>query len=170
MASPEQKELTLKTCTEAEARKIWTDTIDEWASTRPAIKHWTFHFNNNKRRRGVCKYGSFRVEISRNLLFMGREEVKSTILHEFAHVMAGYENGHNAVWQQWAVRVGGSPNRCGRGMPVEYRWKATCFSCKKVVGWHRRPRYWGVEKTYQHPPCGHNAWITFKNNLTATPI
>ena len=102
------------------------------------ITGWSFKLNTNKRFRGWCKYGKKRVEISRNLLPLGVDEVRKTIIHELAHVVAGYENSHNHIWKSTVIRMGGDPRRLGKAMKVKGRYIGKCSKCQRVFYRYRR--------------------------------
>jgi predicted SprT family Zn-dependent metalloprotease len=111
---------------------------------------WTFRFNTNLRRAGVCHYPtptcSGRIELSAH--FDERtsdEEVVDTLLHEIAHALVGPRHGHDAVWRAKCLEVGARPVRCyggGVDMPPG-KWRATCPSCSTEYNRHRRPRRLG---------------------------
>jgi hypothetical protein len=71
---------------------------------------WTLGFNKSKKCAGMC-YSNGKITISSNLLgspTITVGEVLETILHEFAHAIAGCENGHNSVWKLIAGSIGSS--------------------------------------------------------------
>src|SRR6266404_838178 len=72
--------------------------------TKHALHGWTFGFAHTKRRLGVCKYRTKRIEIAeyyaRN---SSPESVLDTLLHEIAHAIAGSAARHGPVWKAVAV-------------------------------------------------------------------
>ncbi len=54
--------------------------------------------------RGIC-YNSGK-KISLQIQFSINEDIRNTILHEIAHVLVGYKNGHNLVWKKKALELG----------------------------------------------------------------
>ena len=44
-------------------------------------------------------------------------EMRDTVLHEIAHVLAGRKADHNHVWVSWAIKLGAKPSACGN-VPV----------------------------------------------------
>ena len=109
-----------------------------------ALKGWTFAFSNARRRLGVCKYRSKRIEISE---FYARnnppESVLDTLLHEIAHALAGPAAGHGPKWKTIAARIGATPQACETSpdlttMPGD--WQATCPTCHRTFHMYRRPK------------------------------
>lgn len=103
------------------------------------LAHWTFGFNTNKRRRGVCKYAPRRIEISRHLVALGEAEARNTIAHEVAHAVVGVGHAHNHVWRRKALELGCDGRTCGKSMNVKPKWIGTCPSGHTVER-HRCPR------------------------------
>lgn len=118
-----------------------------------SLDGWSFAFNKNKRRLGVCKQDSKRIELS--AVFAERnssEQVVDTILHEIAHALVGVCHGHDRRWKDMCLALGCNPEACSdeAQMPVGY-WQARCPCCRTLFARHRRPtslrgRYCG--------PCG----------------
>jgi len=103
---------------------------------------WSFRFNRNKRRLGVCKQDDRRIELSEHYVLRNtREHVLDTILHELAHALVGTQHGHDDVWKDMCARLGASPSSCSSTavMPEGY-WQARCPGCATVFTRHRRPR------------------------------
>ena len=115
---------------------------------RERMKHglqdWTFGFATTKRRLGVCKYRTKRIEIAEfYALNNPPEKVFDTLLHEIAHALAGPTARHGPVWKAVAVRIGATPRSCADAnktivMPGD--WQATCPTCQKVYHRYRRPK------------------------------
>jgi predicted SprT family Zn-dependent metalloprotease len=98
------------------------------------LPHWSFRFNSNKRRRGVCKYIPKRIEMSKYMLSQGEKDIKSLIAHEVAHAVVGVQHGHNNVWRSKAIELGSDGQRLAEPMKgVQFKWKATCSSCGHVA-------------------------------------
>jgi hypothetical protein len=104
---------------------------------------WTFKFNTNKRRLGVCKYGPKKIELSIYHLKDSDEDVKETILHEIAHAIAGFAAKHGPVWKACCIRIGAKPQRCGEAhlmQEVPAKYELICPNCNAVKKMHRRPK------------------------------
>jgi len=112
------------------------------------LSGWSFGFNKNVRRTGVCIYPTRtqpgRIELSIHLIAMNSDEdIRDTILHEIAHALTGAEHNHDEVWKAKCREIGARPERC-YGEEIEMpkgRWVAECGSCQKKYYRHRRPRH-----------------------------
>lgn len=77
------------------------------------LTDWTFRFNTNTTRVGVCKYGPQRIEISERFTkTMTEAQVRNVITHEVAHALVGYGHGHDATWARTHRSLGGDGKRC----------------------------------------------------------
>ncbi len=102
------------------------------------LRDWTFRFNTNKSRLGVCKYRYKRIEISIHLLDLGIDEVVHTIKHEIAHALVGSKAGHGPIWKKKAIELGCSPRACStKSLKVKPRYIGTCPN-GHVFNRHRR--------------------------------
>lgn len=106
------------------------------------LDDWTFGFNKNKRRLGVCKQDERLIELSEHYVTHNtREHVLDTILHEIAHAIVGTQHGHDDVWKAMCLRLGASPASCSAtAVMPEGSWQARCPGCATVFTRHRRPR------------------------------
>lgn len=93
-----------------EARNM---TIDLMTEHGLLDRGWSFAYNRKKNRAGECDYLSREIRLS-SVLTAHRPtpEVRNTILHEVAHAIVGHGNGHNWVWRQMFVQLGGNGERC----------------------------------------------------------
>ncbi|MBA4189508.1 MAG: hypothetical protein C0467_16085 [Planctomycetaceae bacterium] len=106
---------------------------------------WSFGFNTNLRRAGVCFYPTRtkpgRIELSIRFIDLNSDEdVLDTILHEIAHALTG--SGHDDSWKAKCLEIGARPERC-YGEEIEMpkgRWRSTCPSCQKEFHRHRKPK------------------------------
>lgn len=74
---------------------------------------WTFAFDNATTRLGACSYKNRRISLSRHYTAHATEEqVRDTILHEIAHVLAGPAARHGLTWKAIASRLGATPKAC----------------------------------------------------------
>lgn len=95
--------------------------------------------------------------------------MKNVILHEIAHALVGYGNGHNYVFKQKCREIGTTFDGCNVkescevkvNMPVKiYNWTAECENCGHVYNRVRNPtlrgiRYCGI--------CNEKIPLKFKN-------
>jgi predicted SprT family Zn-dependent metalloprotease len=78
------------------------------------------------------------------------DEVRDTILHEIAHLMAGHTAGHGAAWVEACRRIGARPSRTSvlsREVVSSVRakisrYRAVCSSCGFEHFFHRMTRNW----------------------------
>lgn len=72
---------------------------------------WTFVWNDAVNILGMCKHSKKQIVLSKRwTLGLPDEEVLDTILHEIAHVIAGWKvKSHGIEWQNAAILVGAKP-------------------------------------------------------------
>jgi hypothetical protein len=111
---------------------------------RHGLRGWTFGLANTKRRLGVCKYRTKRIEIAEYYaLNSPRESVLDTLLHELAHAIAGPSARHGPAWKAVAIRLGATPRACETSREAVVKpgdWQATCPACKETVHFYRTPK------------------------------
>lgn len=103
---------------------------------------WSFAFDNAKTRCGAAKFRIRTITLSRHFVQRNSEaDVRDTILHEIAHVLAGAKAGHGRTWQMWAIRVGARPERCAMNVDMpEGGIEGVCTSgCTVRHTRHRMP-------------------------------
>jgi predicted SprT family Zn-dependent metalloprotease len=116
---------------------------------------WTFRFNQNKVRTGVCrrKLGQpGRVELSTHYVRLNDMAlVVDTLKHEVAHAIVGPEHGHNKAWKAKCRDLGcrpvatyGAEVRMPKGP-----YRALCPNCNEEFHRHRKPK-----GGYHHADCG----------------
>lgn len=120
------------------------------AMKQHGLEGWTFKFNTNKRRLGVCKYTTLygkklpggAIELSIHILNLGWAQIQDTILHEIAHALAPSDANHGYEWKVMAMKIGARPERCARGVGalVEGRYLAKCPRCGYERRMHKRSR------------------------------
>jgi predicted SprT family Zn-dependent metalloprotease len=105
---------------------------------------WTFGLSDAKRRLGVCKYRTKRIEIAAYYARHSPEEsVLDTLRHEIAHAIAGPAARHGPKWKAVAIKLGATPESCetsGQAVVQPGDWQATCPACEKTVHLYRQPR------------------------------
>lgn len=108
------------------------------------LQGWTFEFNNNKTRLGVCKYTKKRIEICTYFALHNKDSlVLDTLKHELAHAIVGPGHGHRRVWQVKAIELGAVPKACKNDPDVIMKigdWQSICPNCSHVFHLHRRPK------------------------------
>jgi len=140
---------------------------------REMAKHglhgWTFAVAEAKRRLGVCRYRTKRIEIGE---YYARnnppEAVLDTLMHEIAHAIAGHAAGHGPVWKAVAVRLGATPRAYDSSHETIIEpgdWQATCPACANTFHRYKRPG----RSTRYHCRCPARSPLVFeyKGNVTA---
>lgn len=92
---------------------------------------WSFKLNKNTSSLGLCNYGKKTIEISIWNVWSNKfSDVRNTILHEIAHVIAGWygDYGHGKVWKRIAISIGCDGERCNH-MKTPNRYLTSCPSC-----------------------------------------
>jgi predicted SprT family Zn-dependent metalloprotease len=111
------------------------------------LRGWTFGLAKTRRRLGVCKYKTKRIEIAEYYArHSPQETVLDTLLHEIAHAIAGPAAKHGPRWKAVAVRLGATPRACetsNRAVMEPGDWQASCPACKKTAHLYRRPKSLG---------------------------
>ncbi|MEO6810277.1 MAG: SprT-like domain-containing protein [Isosphaeraceae bacterium] len=105
---------------------------------------WTFGLAQTRRRLGVCKYRTKRIEVAEYYARHSPEEsVLDTLRHEIAHAIAGPRARHGPAWKAVAVRLGAAPFACaspGTAVVEPGDWQATCPACEQTAYLYRRPK------------------------------
>lgn len=71
-------------------------------------KDYHLELDRSKSRLGLCNHTKKKITISKN--FVEQQDwdvIKNTVLHEIAHALVGPNHGHNHVWRQQAMAIGG---------------------------------------------------------------
>lgn len=108
-------------------------------------------------------------EIIMSNVFFGngknKNELRETVTHEAAHIVAGLHNGHNTIWKATHRMFGGNGLRC-HSMPVKIKKRPTktvkCNACNETIeiGPTRYKRIVSGKKNYYHIPCGRSGRLT----------
>lgn len=101
---------------------------------------WKFDWDRANRRFGVTIYSTRTIRLSAPLTELGDEaQVRNTILHEIAHVLAGHKAGHGPEWRARARAIGCDAQRAAPGREVTPpKWFLTCKTCGVRDGRMRR--------------------------------
>jgi len=77
-------------------------------------KGWSFEFGRTSMTsvRAKCMYHIKTIRMSPRLAHDVDAQVVNTILHEIAHAMLPEGYGHNRAWQNLAIHIGSSGERC----------------------------------------------------------
>ncbi len=96
-----------------DAERLVKTCMEEHSRVYPELSGWTFRWNTRKTSLGLCNPYAKTIELSKVWTKAGDwDNVRDTILHEIAHVLAGCHNGHNHVWKAFCRKLGANPERC----------------------------------------------------------
>lgn len=93
---------------------------------------WKFAFDRAKARCGQCDYTTRVITLSRFYVSdpnVPSDDIRNTILHEIAHVLAGDEAAHGPLWKRVAVSIGcdgATTNNVWRGAQEKYKIQCRC--------------------------------------------
>jgi len=126
-----------------DAAQLANDLLLKHAPDHVIYEGWKFGgFDRAKKRYGQCNYADRVITLSGHFVDHGPdEEIRQTILHEVAHVLAGPGTGHGPEWLAKARSIGYTGKRT-KNVPLpahtDYVWIGRCGNgCK--VGYHRKP-------------------------------
>ncbi len=104
------------------------------------VNGWKFSFDVAKTRCGCTDYDRKVISLSKYYVMdpcITKADVQNTVLHEIAHVLAGWEAAHGVLWQAIARLIGCDGSRCNRmwrGVPRKYH--VTCICGRVCTGRH----------------------------------
>lgn len=80
------------------------------------------------------------MSLSSNHISLNDErEVRETILHEIAHMIAGSKAGHGRIWKLVALRIGANPSATSKeAVTPPGRYKCICQECNKMIATRHR--------------------------------
>lgn len=80
----------------------------------------------------VCDHDKKEIRFSHNYVVSADESsLVETMLHEMAHASCGCGEGHNKVWKQVYIAMGGNGSIHGKDMP--FKWSYDCVSCGNIA-------------------------------------
>lgn len=115
----------------------WIDDICTFARRKFAEhgieeRGWLFGFKSLRACAGVCDFSLRTIYLSRQYICdptVPLVAIQNTILHEIAHVLAGWQAGHNKEWVRIAKSIGCDGARLNEhweGVPPKYRVVCAC--------------------------------------------
>ena len=101
---------------------------------------WKFAFNNRKRGLGLCSHIKRTIYLSKVYVqYNNEEEIKNTILHEIAHVLAGPLEGHSSIWRGIALNIGCNGKRLNSTATMpKGKYEYVCKNCGYISYSHRK--------------------------------
>ena len=74
---------------------------------------WDYHYDNAKRRLGLCNYSHKTIYFSLPFVDINTiDRMHNTVLHEIAHALIGPGYGHGYFWKAKAKYIGARPQAC----------------------------------------------------------
>lgn len=126
------------------------------------LEHWSFEFDNARRRNGICRFSTKTIGLSVHFATRNsKEQVEETLRHEIAHAKVGPGHGHDHVWKEMAIKCGSFGERCtgmaesertealGSVVRSEGPYKLDCPKC----GFHGSKFRWKIGVSYACPKC-----------------
>jgi predicted SprT family Zn-dependent metalloprotease len=110
------------------------------------LEEWTLKFTASRRRFGCCWHGKSLITMSKEMTKLNSEfAVKNVLLHEIAHALVGFGEGHGPVWKEKAISIGCDGIRCydrSEHVVIEApkRWIGKCPNCGHEIHRNARPR------------------------------
>jgi|SaaInl4_200m_RNA_FD_contig_31_108507_length_1434_multi_15_in_0_out_0_2 hypothetical protein len=72
-------------------------------------KGWYFDWNRRTTSVGLCNHNKYSISLSKVMTPHRKpSDIRNTILHEIAHALVGHSNGHNRVWREKFIEIGGN--------------------------------------------------------------
>lgn len=96
---------------------------------------WKFAVNKSTTKAGLCDFNKKTVYFSKYFLandLIAIDKKQDIVLHEIAHILAGYDAGHNKHWKRIAISIGCSGKRtCSNFLrKSDYKYVKKCgFGC-----------------------------------------
>ena len=98
---------------------------------------YTVGYDNKKTSHGYCSYRKKHISFSSYAVSQLTEsQQKALALHEIAHAIVGAGHGHNKVWRDTCLAIGGNGQRLGPATNVRAnhaKWVAYCPNCQKTT-------------------------------------
>lgn len=137
--------------------EIMTRTQDVYTCAKELFKkhgldEWSLKFDRAIKRAGSCDFVKHVITLSVHMITnstISMEQIKNILLHEMAHALVGYEQGHNCVWRAKAIEIGCDGARCHSlkfTPPPRYRLSCDCGACNTT-----RMRF--KQKSYMDKSC-----------------
>jgi predicted SprT family Zn-dependent metalloprotease len=107
-------------------------------------QRWSFKFDRSLTRLGYCNYRKRVISLGQHATLANDEvAVRNTILHEIAHALCGYGEGHGSVWKAKCLEIGGNGQRLGHiAAKAPHKYQISCNDCKVTWKYYRKPNRW----------------------------
>lgn len=136
------------------------------------LEHLDFGFNRSKRTLGHTEFSVNRmtreataqkISLSSPILpFLNEDRVQNTMLHEIAHVMAGFHANHNSEWRRIFLSIGGDGKALDDSLPLDIwrsirKYRLICPVDNKIIKYADRKTNTLWRCSYHRAEA---AWIT----------
>lgn len=102
------------------------------------VDGWDVAFDNSVYNQGITDPSRMTIFLSKHFLVEDSDkEIRDTILHEVAHVLAGCHEKHGKKWIKIVEQLGGKPMAKSYVNTVPYRYVGTCGSGCSLAYRHR---------------------------------
>jgi hypothetical protein len=103
---------------------------------------WDFKFDHSITRLGFCQYRNLTISLSKHATSVNSEiQVLNTLLHEIAHALCGYGEGHGPMWKAKALEIGCDGNRLGHiAVKAPHKYQMSCLDCSYTWKYYRKPK------------------------------
>lgn len=135
--------------------------------TEHNLNFWRLRIGQANRTLSLCNFGQSVITLSEIFIKLNTEErVRRTILHEIAHALVGPNHGHNDVWRQKCIEIGGDGRRLASDANLmNPKYITYCTGCKKELGTaFRRGNYYCIKCLKR---TGKKIFISYKDNKYA---
>lgn len=95
---------------------------------------WTLAFNSKLTALGQCNYTQKKILLSKPLTEVNNEQIlREVVLHEIAHALTPSWAGHNSVWKEKCIEIGGTGKKYGnREAYIIFTYVGTCPNGHKI--------------------------------------
>lgn len=95
---------------------------------------WTLAFNSKLTALGQCNYTQKKILLSKPLTEVNNEQIlREVVLHEIAHALTPSWAGHNSIWKEKCLEIGGTGKKYGnREAYIIFTYVGTCPNGHKI--------------------------------------
>lgn len=152
------------------ARQLLNDLMERFPLSYTPQIHWNGRLRVSA---GMAYYVDGVIGLSPHLL-TDKERLESTLIHEYAHLLAIHRHGrraagHGSGWRQAMLDLGQSPT-VHHNYPVERNTKSlvVAYQCERCGEMIYRGRRFPRRRVYQHIACGGRIRFAWSKRITPT--
>lgn len=124
----------------------WSWIQEYWneQSEKYSLSEWRFGKNRRKTSLALTNYTKKTVTISQYFLeSCTQKQMKNTVLHEIAHILAGHASAHGPRWKKIAREIGCDAEVCGQMNQPPGKYTLYCPQGCFKRQYYRRPQLTG---------------------------